>query len=317
MIPHPISGGLVIMEMIKTESLTKVYDGVRAVDSLDLTLDKGEVFGFIGPNGAGKTTTIGMMVGLIEPTSGRCLINGKDVTRNPIEAKRITGYLPDGVGFYGNLNGYQNLKFFSKIYGMADAKADGRIKELLKYVGLEGVSKPVGAYSRGMKQRLGLAQALLNDPEIVFLDEPTSGLDPQGVYQFRNIIRELAKDGKTVFFSSHILNEVKTICNTIGIISQGKIIAKGTPAEVRHAMSKDEGVTIVARVMGDMPKLTDPRITAASYDNNGGATVKAAEDIRDSIADELFRQGLRIRELRTEERSLEDIFLETVYGGSQ
>ncbi len=304
------------MEMIKAEGLTKVYDEARAVDGLDLTLEKGEVFGFIGPNGAGKTTTIGMMVGLIEPTAGKCLIRGIDVTRNPIEAKRITGYLADGAGFYGHLTARQNLKFFSRFYGMKDAYADSRIKELVKYVGLENVEKPVGAYSRGMKQRLGLAQALLNDPEVVFMDEPTGGLDPQGVYQFRNIIRELANNGKTVFFSSHILNEVKSVCNTIGIISKGKLIAKGTPAEVRKQMSRADGVTIAVSVYGDMPKLTDPRITDAVYDNNGSALVKAAEDIREDISDELFRKGLRIRELRTEERSLEDIFLETVYGGN-
>lgn len=302
------------MEIIRAEHLTKAYDGVKAVDGLDLTVEKGEVFGFIGPNGAGKTTTIGMMVGLIEPSAGKCFIRDVDVTHNPMEAKRITGYLPDGVGFYSNLTACQNLKYFSKFYDMKESDADKRIGELLKYVGLDKVEKPVGSYSRGMKQRLGLAQALLNDPEVIFLDEPTSGLDPQGVIQIRNMIIELSKEGKTIFFSSHILDEVRHVCNTIGIISNGKLIAKGTPDEVRKKMSRNEDVTIIVQVIGDMPRLADPRIKEAIY-NNGSAVVKATEDIRDSISGELFSKGLHIRELHVEDRSLEDVFLETVYRG--
>ncbi len=302
------------MDMIKTENLTKTYDGVNAVDGLDLSVGKGEVYGFIGPNGAGKTTTIGMMVGLIEPSAGKCFVRDVDVTRNPLEAKRITGYLPDGVGFYGNLTARQNLKYFSRFYAMKDADADRRIGWLLEYVGLGKVEKTVGSYSRGMKQRLGLAQALLNDPEVIFLDEPTNGLDPQGVVQFRNIIKDISKQGKTIFFSSHILEEVRHVCNTIGIISKGKLIAHGTPDEVRKTMSRSEGVTIVVKVIGDMPRLTDPRITQATY-NNGSAVLQATEDIRDSISDELYHKSFRIRELRVEERSLEEIFLESVYRG--
>jgi ABC-2 type transport system ATP-binding protein len=303
------------MDMIKTEGLTKVYDNVKAVDGLDLIVGQGEVFGFIGPNGAGKTTTIGMMVGLIEPTSGKCFVRDVDVTRNPLEAKRITGYMPDGVGFYSNLTARQNLKYFSKFYGMKDTEADKRISELLTYVGLEKVEKPVGAYSRGMKQRLGLAQALLNDPEVLFLDEPTNGLDPQGVIQFRKAIKELSVKGKTIFFSSHILDEVRHVCNTIGIISNGKLVARGTPDEVRKHMSKDMNVRIIIKVLGDMPRLTDPRILDASY-LNGTATLTASADIRDSISEELYRKDYRILELRVEEKTLEDIFLETVYGGA-
>jgi ABC-2 type transport system ATP-binding protein len=300
------------MEIIRAEALTKIYDGVKAVDGLELSVEKGEVFGFIGPNGAGKTTTIGMMVGLIEPTGGKCLVKGVDVTRNPMEAKRITGYLPDGVGFYPNLTARQNLRYFAKFYDLKDA--DGRISELLRYVGLEKVEKPVGAYSRGMKQRLGLAQALLNDPEVIFLDEPTSGLDPQGVIQFRKAIKELSGQGKTVFFSSHILDEVRHVCNTIGIISGGKLVVKGTPEEVRKRMSRDGAVRIVVKVIGDMPRLTDPRIIEASY-NGDTAILTAESDIRDSLSEELYRKEYRVKEMRLEEKALEDIFLETVYGG--
>lgn len=303
--------------MIRTENLTKVYDGVKAVDSVSLTINKGEVFGFLGPNGAGKTTTIGMMVGLIEPTGGRCFVNEVDVTRNPLAAKRMTGYLPDGVGFYTNMNARQNLKYFSKFYGMKDAESEKRIAELLDYVGLGKVDKSVGSYSRGMKQRLGLAQALLNDPDTIFLDEPTNGLDPEGVIQFRKIIMDLADKGKTIFFSSHILDEVQHVCNTIGIISKGRIVAHGTPDAVRKHMNRDDYVTITVRIKnGDMPRFNDARIINAVY-NNGSAVIHAREDIRDDLSEMLFKSNLMVRELKLEEKTLEEIFLETVYRSEQ
>ena len=296
---------------IRTEGLTKVYDGVKAVDSLSLKVSKGQVFGFLGPNGAGKTTTIGMMVGLIEPTSGKCFINDLEVTRNPMEAKRITGYLPDGVGFYSGLTARQNLKYFSKLYDMKGA--DARISELIEYVGLGKVEKPVGSYSRGMKQRLGLAQALLNDPEVIFLDEPTNGLDPQGVIQFRHILKEQSGLGKTIFFSSHVLEEVQQVCSTLGILLKGRIIAQGTPDELRN-LHKNDAVKIHVKVAGAMPRLTDARIMESTY-NDGSAVLKASADIRDDISQELTRGGFVIHELAIEEQTLEDVFLETVYGG--
>jgi ABC-2 type transport system ATP-binding protein len=302
------------MEAIRTDSLTKVYDGVKAVDDVTLSIEKGEVFGFIGPNGAGKTTTIGMMAGMIEPTAGKCLVNGIDAAREPLAVKRITGYLPDGVGFYGNLTCRQNLKYFSKFYNMKESDADRRIGELLTYVGLNGVEKPVGSYSRGMKQRLGLAQALLNDPEVIFMDEPTNGLDPQGVIQFRNAIKDLSSKGKTVFFSSHILDEVRHVCNKIGMISKGRLLAYGTPDEVRQKLHKDNGVRIMVKVIGEMPKLELTDIVNATY-NDGSATIEANADIRNEISEALFAKGLRIRELRLEEKTLDELFLETAYGG--
>jgi ABC-2 type transport system ATP-binding protein len=302
-------------DMIRIENLTKVYDGARAVDAINLNIEKGEIFGFLGPNGAGKTTTIGMMVGLIEPTSGACYLDNIDVTRKPLDAKRITGYLPDGVGFYASLTGRQNLKYFSRFYGMKDAEADTRIAGLLDRVGLGKVAKPVGSYSRGMKQRLGLAQALLNDPEYVFLDEPTNGLDPEGVVQFREIIKELAGKGKTVFFSSHIIGEIQQSCRTIGIISHGKIIARGTQDEIRQKMRRDDDFVIRVEVGGGrVPQLSDPRIVNAVYDD-GSAVIHATADIREDISGQVVQSGLRIRELSLKEKSLEELFLETIYRG--
>lgn len=304
-----------VLIMIRTENLTKVYDGVKAVDAVSLNIKKGDVFGFLGPNGSGKSTTMGMMVGLIEPTAGKCFVNEIDVIQHPLEVKKIIGYMPDGLGFYDNLNARQNLKYFSEFYGIPPAEADKRISELLEYVGLKGVEKKTEGFSRGMRQRLGLASALLNDPEVIFMDEPTNGLDPQGVIQIRNVIKDLSAKGKTICFSSHVLEEVHHVCKSIGIISNGKIIANGTPDEVRKAMQGQDIVTIKVKVIGTMPTLSDPRILDASY-LDGSAVIRANADIRDMISDELGIKGLHIRELSLHERSLEEVFLETVYKGA-
>ena len=301
--------------MIRTENLTKIYDGVKAVDTVSLNIKKGDVFGFLGPNGSGKSTTMGMMVGLIEPTSGKCFINDIDVIQHPLEVKKIIGYMPDGLGFYDNLNARQNLKYFSEFYGIPSADADKRIKELLEYVGLKGVDKKTSGYSKGMRQRLGLASALLNDPEVIFMDEPSAGLDPQGMLCIRDAIKDMSAKGKTVFFSSHILEEVRQVCNTIGIISKGKIIANGTPDEVRKSMQGKDAVTITVRVKGTMPNISDSRIVSATY-NDGSAVLHASEDITDVISDELVKQGMHIRELSLHERTLEEVFLESVYTGA-
>jgi ABC-2 type transport system ATP-binding protein len=301
--------------MIRTENLTKIYDGVKAVDAVSLNIKKGDVFGFLGPNGSGKSTTMGMMVGLIEPTSGKCFINDIDVFQHPLEVKKILGYMPDGLGFYDNLNARQNLKYFSEFYGIPSAEAEKRIAELLEYVGLKGVDKKTEGFSKGMRQRLGLASALLNDPDVIFMDEPSAGLDPQGMICIRDAIKDMAAKGKTVCFSSHILEEVRQVCNTIGIISKGKIIAYGTPDEVRRSMQGKDAVTITVRVKGTMPNISDSRIVSATY-NDGSAVLHASEDICDVISDELIKQGMHIRELSMHERTLEEVFLETVYTGA-
>jgi ABC-2 type transport system ATP-binding protein len=301
-------------DAIRAEGLTKVYGGARAVDGIDVAIEKGEVCGFLGPNGAGKTTTIGMMVGLIEPTAGKCYINGAEVSRNLLEVKRTIGYLPEGVGFYQHMTAARNLRYLAKLYGIVDADAAKRVDGLLEYVGLGGVDKPVGAFSRGMKQRLGLARALLNDPQVIFLDEPTNGLDPEGVIQFRKIVKEQAANGKTVFFSTHIIGEVEHVCSSICIISKGRIVARGTMDEVRKQMTKDQRVMITVRVEGPMPKLTNPRILEAAYDGSS-ATLRTDGDVVSEVAEELIRAGVRIQEIKRGEESLEEIFLETVYGG--
>jgi len=282
------------------------------VDSLDISLGRGEVFGFIGHNGAGKTTTINMMVGLLEPTSGRCRVNGIDVLRNPIEAKRLIGYLPDGVCFYDNLTAKQNLKYFARFYGPKDI--DGRIDELINYVGLDGVNKPTGKYSRGMKQRLGLALLMLNDPDVLLLDEPTNGLDPEGVLLFRRIIREQSERGKAILISSHILGEINNLCDTVGIISRGKMLAHGTIEEIRRTFQKESNMRIRVKVSGTVPELKTQGIVSAAYKGDT-AEIMASSDICDRISLELYEHRLPIRELRVLESPLEEVFVDTVYGG--
>jgi ABC-2 type transport system ATP-binding protein len=215
--------------VIETQELTKVYGEQVAVDHLNLKINEGEVFGFLGPNGAGKTTTLLMLLGLSEPTSGKAWVCGFDPTREPLKVKRLVGYLAENVGFYDDMNAAQNLLFISRLNGIPDDLASNKIKELLKIVDLEvAPKKKVGEYSRGMRQRLGIAEVLLKDPQVIFLDEPTLGLDPDGSLQMLELIRSLSQDKKiTVFFSSHLLDQVQKISHRVGIMIKGHLVAVG------------------------------------------------------------------------------------------
>ncbi len=290
--------------MIRTENLTKVYGKFKALDQLDLNIGENEVFGFLGPNGAGKTTTINLLMGMLQPTSGKVTIGGIDVTTDPLKVKKICGYLPENVGFYGHLTARQNLSYFLEFY-----KTDKKnvIDDLLETVGIShAADRKVEQFSRGMKQRLGLAQALLNDPQVVFLDEPTSGLDPQGAADFRQIIRSLKKEGKTIFFSSHILSEVKEVCETVGIISNGKLIAKDSIEEfARSSMS----IAVETQPAID-PSMLEPFGEVSLEDSR--AVVDVKEDCRLDISQSLSQNGYIIRELHLMEPSLEKIYLNLV-----
>ncbi|MCT8337759.1 ABC transporter ATP-binding protein [Methanoculleus sp. Afa-1] len=296
--------------MIRTENLTKIYNGKAAVDGLDLEVGEGDIFGFLGPNGAGKSTTILMLTGMIEPTGGRCLVDGIEVAKDPLKVKEIIGYLPEDVGFYGNMTGEQNLDYFARFYGMDARKRKERIAELLELVHLDGVTQKAGEYSRGMKQRLGLAQALINDPKVLFLDEPTANLDPEGVREYRELVTHLADEGKTVFVSSHILSEVREVCRTVGLLAKGRLMAQGTLEEVARALASPDGdmVRIVVETREHLPAIDDPAII--SVEGNGNrAVVRAKADIRDRLAASLFDQGLHVREMRLEEPEIEDVFM--------
>jgi len=297
-------------EMIRTENLTKVYNGKPAVDGLNLEVGEGEIFGFLGPNGAGKSTTILMLTGMIEPTAGRCFVDGIEVANDPLAVKRIIGYLPEDVGFYGNLTGEQNLDYFARFYDMNAADRKERIAEILRLVHLDGVTQKAGEYSRGMKQRLGLAQALINDPKVLFLDEPTANLDPEGVREYRDLVTRLAGEGKTVFVSSHILSEVRAVCRTVGLLAAGRLVAQGTIDEVARTLASPGGETfrIVVETAEDLPDLSDPDIIEFERDGNR-AVIQAKSDIRERLAAAIAEEGLHIREIRLEEPSIEDAFM--------
>ena len=223
-------------QVIVLTELTKQYGKFTAVDHIRLSIRKGEIFGLLGPNGAGKSTTILMMLGLTEPTSGIVEICGINSTTHPIEVKRKIGYLPEDVGFYDDMTGLENLMYTARLNGIPDKEAKVKALELMKRVGLEDqLKKKTGKYSRGMRQRLGLADVLIKNPEIIILDEPTSGIDPAGVQEFIELIRWLSKEeGLTVLFSSHHLDQAQKVCDRVGLFSNGKILALIDMAELKE-----------------------------------------------------------------------------------
>ncbi len=230
--------------VIETQDLTKVYGEQTAVKRLNLKIQEGEIFGFLGPNGAGKTTTLIMLLGLSEPTSGKALVCGFDPTREPLKVKQVVGYLPENVGFYDDMNAVNNLQFIARLNGIPDSESRSRIEEVLHQVDLQPEPrKKVGEYSRGMRQRLGIAEVLLKNPKLVFLDEPTLGLDPDGTLQMLNLIQSLSRDKKiTVFFSSHLLDQVQRISTRIGIMLKGSLVAVGRIEDLgKEKLGLEEG----------------------------------------------------------------------------
>jgi len=216
--------------VIEIRGLTKRYPSQTAVDNLSLEVQEGEIFGFLGPNGAGKTTTILMLLGLSEPTAGAARVCGFDPTREPLQVKRVVGYLPENVGFYDDMSALQNLMFVGRLNGIPEAELPAKAEHHLEQVGLLGEGrKRVGAYSRGMRQRLGIAEVLMKEPKVIFLDEPTLGLDPDGTIKMLELIRGLGREkGITVFFSSHLLDQVQRISDRVGIMLKGKLVAVGS-----------------------------------------------------------------------------------------
>ncbi len=216
--------------VIQTTGLTKRYDHQTAVDHLDFQVVEGEIFGFLGPNGAGKTTTLLMLLGLSRPTEGTATVCGLDPERKAMEVKKIVGYLPENVGFYGDMDAVQSLRYIAELNRIPGSEAEDRIHEVLKLVGLaENGVKKVSAFSRGMKQRLGVAEVLLKQPKVMFLDEPTLGLDPDGAVRLIELIQSLNQErGITVLLSSHHLQQVQKISHRVGIMIKGRMVAAGS-----------------------------------------------------------------------------------------
>jgi ABC-2 type transport system ATP-binding protein len=300
---------------IHTVGLTKRYGDFTAVDRLDLTVYQGEVFGLLGPNGAGKTTTILMLLGLSEPSAGSARVLGLDPARHPLEVKRRVGYLPDAVGFYGGLTGRQNLRYTAELNGITGRAAEEGIDALLERVGLGGAAdQRVETYSRGMKQRLGLADTLVKDPLIIVLDEPTTAIDPTGVAEVLALVRELAASGVAVLLSSHLLHQVQQVCDRVGIFVAGRLVAvgpmnelaeklgsgppvvevmaAGSVAEATRTLRRLEGVT------GVEPDERDPRLLL----------VTAIRDVRADVAGALSAAGQPPVHLRRRGDELDEIY---------
>jgi ABC-2 type transport system ATP-binding protein len=302
--------------VISAEGLTKQYDGHIVVDDLHLTVDRGEVFGLLGPNGAGKTTTILMLLGLTEPTAGRALVAGYDPTREPLRVKRLVGYLPDAVGFYDDLTGRQNLRYTARLNRIARDETESRIDRLLEEVGLSYAGDQlVGTYSRGMIQRLGIADALIKDPIIMILDEPTIAIDPEGVLEIQKLIRDLADQrGVAVLLSSHLLHQMQSICDRVAIFVEGKVVAQGSATELAAELGHGRA-TYEVDVRGDASSVEEALRRVEGIDLvepdavvAGRWRVTVPPESASQISAELVGAGLAVLQVRTTGEDLDQIY---------
>lgn len=300
---------------VETQNLVKCFSSYRAVDGLDLKVPHGSIYGFLGPNGAGKTTTIKMLTGLSRPTSGDIRICGRAVSFGSLKNRADIGYLPDVPCFYDWMNAEEFLRFTGELFALDKKHLKERMEYLLQLVGLKGVKKKIAGYSRGMKQRLGIAQALINDPRVVFLDEPTSALDPVGRKEVMDIIAQLS--GKvTVFFSTHILSDVERVCDRVVILNKGKVMLEDKMEQLREtyaakvvALELEQGAEqLLERLRGEK------WLERGSREENGEIrlSVRDAREAQLRIPVILAESGLAIRKFSFVEPTLEDIFLKVV-----
>jgi len=301
--------------VIVARRLTKKYGEFTAVDSLDLTIRRGEVFGLLGPNGAGKTTTVLMLLGLTEPTRGVVRVVGLDPTREPLAVKRQVGYLPDNVGFYGGMTGRENLRYTARLNGIARRAADARIDELLAEVRLEDAAdKKAETYSRGMRQRLGIADALVKSPTVLILDEPTIAIDPAGVEELLSLLRRLVREHNlTVLLSSHILGQVQSLCDRVGFYSAGKLVASGSLEELMAGT--DAAIELEVGVQG-APSAIDPvalgveGVTSVRPDDrlDDLRIIAATHDVAAPLATALAAANLPLTHLRRRGTDLLELY---------
>lgn len=297
--------------VIETQNLTKRYGDIVAVENLNLKVRAGEVFGVLGPNGSGKTTTILMLLGLTEPTDGWARVLGFDPMRQPLEVKSRVGYLPDQVGFYDELTARENLVYIAKLNGLARTVAQRRINDALERMGLADVAdRRVGTFSRGMRQRLGVAEILLKHPQVIILDEPTLGLDPEAAREFLQIIRTFKEEKITVLLSSHLLHQVQAVCDRVGLFSQGKMVLEGTVAELARQVLGG-AYRVHLRAIG--PDLTSalqrvPGAVSTQKLDSDLYKIEAQEDIRAEVARTAVQAGARLLSLGLEEPSLDEVY---------
>jgi ABC-2 type transport system ATP-binding protein len=297
--------------LIEAKNLVKRYDGVAVVKGVSFSVARGEIFGLLGPNGAGKTTTILMLLGLSDITEGQARVVGYDPVREPLSVKRRVGYLPDQVGFYDNLTAADNMRYIARLIGLTPQQREERIKSSLEHVGLTGVAdKRVTTFSRGMRQRLGLAEILMKEAQIAILDEPTSGLDPQATLELLEIIRNLKHHGVSVLLSSHLLERVQSVCDRVALFNDGRIVLIGTVAELgRQVLGGGTYVDIEAEGQGLANMLaTVPGVRAVETTAPNCFRLLAEADVRPEAAAAVVAAGGRLLRLSVEEPSLEMIY---------
>lgn len=308
--------------IIELAGLTKRYGPHTVVDNLNLRIRKGEVFGLLGPNGAGKSTTILMMMGLAEPDSGSVKVCGIDSTSNPIEVKRKVGYLPEDIGFYDEYSGLENLVYTARLNGISGPKARQKAEQLLIRVGLSGEeTKKAGKYSRGMRQRLGLADVLIKNPEVIILDEPTLGIDPAGVREFLELIVKLSKEeGLTVLFSSHHLHQVQQVCDRVGLFVNGKLLAVGDIKTLSQELFAGSPYTVEAGVSGFESGRLEELLTGidnviAVKKKNNVFQIECSHDLTTVIARTIVESGADLNYLNKKDYGLDDIYYRYFEGG--
>ncbi len=299
--------------MIHVEGLTKDYGARRAIDNLTFHADKGEIVGFLGPNGAGKTTTMRILSGYMPPTSGKVIVAGYDVLEQSLEVRRRVGYLPETVPLYPDMTVFDYLKFMADLRHLPDAEE--RVEDVLEQVHLEERSEGyIANLSKGMRQRVGLAQALLHEPEVLILDEPTIGLDPAQIHEVRNLIRSLGRE-RTVMLSTHILSEAQQVCNRVLIINRGRIVVEDTPESLQARLAGSKRIQVrVSGGTGDLAAVlgTVPGVISVVKVEDGSAQVEVTpgQESRPALARAVVGAGFDLLELHQVGLSLEDIFLE-------
>ena len=306
---------------IEATDLTKRYGDFVAVDGLNLEIAEGEIFGFLGPNGAGKTTSILMLLGLTAPSNGSARIYGHDCTRSPLAVKRMTGYLPESLGFYGELSARENLIYTGSLNGMRRRESKERAEKVLEQVGLgDRAGQPVDQYSHGMHQRLGFADVLMKEPKVVILDEPTQGIDAASVPDMLNLITHMSHEGGiTVLVSSHQLHQMQRICNRVGIMSQGQLVAHGTIEELARQSVRKNSVVIemeVVTIDGEIQKALSHVDGVKGISVRGNVlAVECTRDVRTELAEVAIEHGNGLLSMRSTDSVLEEIYLRYFQGG--
>ncbi|HZS63257.1 MAG TPA: ABC transporter ATP-binding protein [Xanthobacteraceae bacterium] len=297
--------------VIEATGLTKRYGDAAVVNSISFSIAAGEIFGLLGPNGAGKTTTILMLLGLSEISAGEARVAGHDPMREPLAVKRSVGYLPDAVGFYDQLTAADNLRYTAKLMGLQPVEREARIAAALARVDLrQAADKRVATFSRGMRQRLGLAEIVMKGPQIAILDEPTSGLDPQATLELLEIIRDLKREGVTILLSSHLLDRVQSVCDRVALFRSGRIVLLGTVAELgREVLGGGFAVEVEAQGAGLEKSLSSiPGVKSVQQSAPGRLRLLAERDVRPEAAAAVVNSGGRLFRLSVEEPSLEAIY---------